>query len=50
MTCRNGGCEFDRKLQQTLTLKLSRDHVRYAQLWSEVELPKLLKETAGETK
>ncbi len=42
MSCKNGGCEFDSKLRRTLTVRLSRDGLRYGRLWSEVELPKLL--------
>jgi hypothetical protein len=44
MTCKDKSCEFDIKLQRTPTVKLSRDRVRYAELWSEIELPKLLGE------
>lgn len=42
MSCKNDGCEFDSKLRRTLTVRLSRDGLRYGRLWSEVELPKLL--------
>jgi hypothetical protein len=42
MTCKNKSCEYDTKLLRTPTIKLDRAHVRYAELWSEIELPKLL--------
>jgi len=42
MSCKNGGCEFDSELRRTLTVRMSRDGLRYGRLWSEVELPKLL--------
>jgi hypothetical protein len=42
VTCRNQACEYESKLQRTLTIRLSRDRLRYARLWTEVELPKLL--------
>jgi len=45
MPCKNRECEFDSKLRRSLRAKLSRDELRYGQLWSEVELPKLLAST-----
>ena len=43
MTCKNGSnCAFDSKIHRPV--RLSRDRIRYAELWAEVELPKLLGE------
>lgn len=50
MTCRDSSCEFDSKLQRNLNVRLSRQQVKYALLWSEVELPKLLGTDRGEAK
>jgi hypothetical protein len=42
MTCKNGKCDFDSKLHRPV--KISKIQKRYAELWRELELPKLLKE------
>jgi hypothetical protein len=42
MTCTNGKCEYKPTLNRT-TVKKSKTAIKYAQLWAEIELPKLLK-------
>lgn len=42
MTCKNGEhCDFQSRLHRPV--KLSKDSLRYAQLWEQIDLPKLLK-------
>lgn len=41
MTCKENTCSFDSRLHRPV--KLSKDQLRYAQLWHEIDLPKLLK-------
>ena len=50
LRCKNDACEFETRLQRILKFRLSHDHKRYAQLWCEVELPKLLDENRIEAK
>jgi hypothetical protein len=42
MTCKNGACDYENTLDRTLTTKRTKQEIRYAQLWAEIELPKLL--------
>jgi len=43
MTCTNNKCEYSPLApQRQLTRKRSAKQIRYAQLWAEIELPKLL--------
>jgi len=41
MGCRSGSCDYV-GLKQKLVVDKTADEIRYAVLWSEVELPKLL--------
>jgi len=41
MTCKNGSCEYQNGMKRDV--KVTKDEKRYAQLWSEIELPKLLR-------
>jgi hypothetical protein len=41
--CKNNSCEYSPTINRQLTHKRKLAEIRYAQLWAEIELPKLLK-------
>lgn len=43
MPCKKGECEYKSTLHRYLTNPPTPDEIRYARLWAEIELPKLLR-------
>jgi len=43
MPCKKGECEYKPTLNRYLTEPLTAEELRYARLWAEIELPKLLR-------
>lgn len=44
MPCKNGKCEYKPPLNRRLENPPTPEEIRYAQLWEEIELPKLLRQ------
>lgn len=40
--CENGNCEYQNDIGRKPVVRVSKERLRYARLWSEVELPKAL--------
>jgi len=41
--CENGKCEYNNEMNRVARNKRTKDEIRYAQLWAEIELPNLLR-------